>query len=57
YARGVVTVTTLEATKTLSKVASQRSKSVDKGKRYKRRKESKEKDIDSGFEDISTGFE
>ncbi|GJX64705.1 hypothetical protein Tco_0299048 [Tanacetum coccineum] len=33
------------------------SKSVDKGKRYKRRKESKGKDIDSGFEDISTGFE
>ncbi|GJV56609.1 hypothetical protein Tco_1457614 [Tanacetum coccineum] len=49
--------TTLEAAKTLSKVASQRSKSVDKGKRYKRRKESKGKDIDSGFEDISTGFE
>ncbi|GJT99751.1 putative ribonuclease H-like domain-containing protein [Tanacetum coccineum] len=40
-----------------SKVASQRSKSVDKGKRYKRRKESKGKDIDTGFEDISTGFE
>ncbi|GJR11618.1 uncharacterized mitochondrial protein-like protein [Tanacetum coccineum] len=37
-------------------VASQRSKSVDKGKRYKRRKESKGKDIDAGFEDISTGF-
>ncbi|GJU43981.1 hypothetical protein Tco_1201247 [Tanacetum coccineum] len=48
---------TLEAAKTLSKVASQRSKSVDKGKRYKRRKESKGKNIDSGFEDISTGFE
>ncbi|GKE30072.1 hypothetical protein Tco_1445456 [Tanacetum coccineum] len=48
---------TLEAAKTLSKVASQRSKSVDKGKRYKRRKESKGKDIDSGFEDISTCFE
>ncbi|GJZ36884.1 putative ribonuclease H-like domain-containing protein [Tanacetum coccineum] len=49
--------TTLEAAKTLSKVASQRSKSVDKGKRYKRRKESKGKDIDTGFEDISTSFE
>ncbi|GKD38654.1 hypothetical protein Tco_1258861 [Tanacetum coccineum] len=49
--------TTLEAAKTLSKVASQRSKSVDKGKRYKRRKESKGKDISTGFEDISTGFE
>ncbi|GJX34104.1 hypothetical protein Tco_0245661 [Tanacetum coccineum] len=45
--------TTLEAAKTLSKVASQRSKLVDKGKRYKRRKEFKGKD----FEDISTGFE
>ncbi|GKF69939.1 hypothetical protein Tco_0202996 [Tanacetum coccineum] len=52
-----ITPTTLEAAKTLSKVASQRSKSVDKGKRYKRRKESKGKDINSGFEDISTSFE
>ncbi|GKF60087.1 hypothetical protein Tco_0176873, partial [Tanacetum coccineum] len=52
-----ISPTTLEAAKTLSKVASQRSKSVDKGKRYKRRKESKGKDIDYGFEDISTGFE
>ncbi|GJR95444.1 putative ribonuclease H-like domain-containing protein [Tanacetum coccineum] len=52
-----ISPTTLEAAKTLSKVASQRSKSVDKGKRYKRRKESKGKDIDSGFEDINTGFE
>ncbi|GJZ62695.1 putative ribonuclease H-like domain-containing protein [Tanacetum coccineum] len=40
-----------------SEVASQRSKSVDKGKRYKRRKESKGTDINTGFEDISTGFE
>ncbi|GJZ22634.1 hypothetical protein Tco_0559673 [Tanacetum coccineum] len=47
-----ISPTTLEAAKTLSKVASQRSKSVDKGKRYKRRKEFKGKD----FEDISTGF-
>ncbi|GJX04936.1 retrovirus-related pol polyprotein from transposon TNT 1-94, partial [Tanacetum coccineum] len=30
---------------------------IDKGKRYKRRKESNGKDIDSGFEDISTDFE
>ncbi|GJR25967.1 hypothetical protein Tco_1102199 [Tanacetum coccineum] len=37
--------------------ASHRSKTVEKGKRYKRRKESKGKDIDTGFEDISTGFE
>ncbi|GKF06108.1 hypothetical protein Tco_0036776, partial [Tanacetum coccineum] len=34
-----------------------RSKSVYKGKRYKRRKESKGEDIDTGFEDIDTGFE
>ncbi|GJV03325.1 hypothetical protein Tco_1336894 [Tanacetum coccineum] len=47
-----ISPTTLEAAKTLSKVASQRSKLVDKGKRYKRRKEFKGKD----FEDISTGF-
>ncbi|GJY98528.1 hypothetical protein Tco_0515438 [Tanacetum coccineum] len=52
-----ISPTTLEAAKTLSKVASQRSKSVDKGKRYKRRKESKFEDISTGFEDISTGFE
>ncbi|GKA22959.1 putative reverse transcriptase domain-containing protein [Tanacetum coccineum] len=52
-----ISPTTLEAAKTLSKVSSQRSKSIDKGKRYKRRKECKGKDIDTGFEDISTGFE
>ncbi|GJR90757.1 hypothetical protein Tco_0214768 [Tanacetum coccineum] len=52
-----ISPTTLEAAKTLSKVASQRSKSVDKGKRYKRRKESKGKDIDSGFEEVNTGVE
>ncbi|GKF50222.1 hypothetical protein Tco_0146689, partial [Tanacetum coccineum] len=52
-----ISPTTLEAAKTLSKVASQRSKLVDKGKRYKRRKDSKGKDIETGFEDISTGFE
>ncbi|GJY39689.1 hypothetical protein Tco_0426053 [Tanacetum coccineum] len=52
-----ISPTTLEAAKTLSKVASQRSKSVDKGKRYKRRKDSKGKDIDTSFRDISTGFE
>ncbi|GKB12329.1 putative ribonuclease H-like domain-containing protein [Tanacetum coccineum] len=40
-----------------SDVASQRSKSVDKGKRYKKIKESKGKDINTGFEDINTGFE
>ncbi|GKA70925.1 putative reverse transcriptase domain-containing protein [Tanacetum coccineum] len=52
-----ISPTTLEAAKTLSKVASQRSKSVDKGKRYKRRKESKGKDISTGFEEVNTGFE
>ncbi|GKA10290.1 hypothetical protein Tco_0689723, partial [Tanacetum coccineum] len=52
-----ISLTTLKVAKTLSKVASQRSKSVDKGKRYKRRKESKGKDIDTGFKDISNGFE
>ncbi|GJS14518.1 hypothetical protein Tco_0408990 [Tanacetum coccineum] len=52
-----ISPTTLEAAKTLSKVASQRSKSVDKGKRYKRRKDSKGKDIDTCFEDISPSFE
>ncbi|GKE56268.1 hypothetical protein Tco_1495453, partial [Tanacetum coccineum] len=50
-----ISPTTLEAAKTLSKVASQRSKSVDKGKRYKRRKESKGKDISTGFEEVNTG--
>ncbi|GJT64182.1 hypothetical protein Tco_1015662 [Tanacetum coccineum] len=34
-----------------------KSESVDKGKRYKRRKESKRKDIDTSFKDISTSFE
>ncbi|GKB64422.1 hypothetical protein Tco_0920608 [Tanacetum coccineum] len=43
--------------KILSKVASQKSKSVDKGKIYKRRKESKGKDISTGFEEVNTGFE
>ncbi|GKB90718.1 hypothetical protein Tco_0962990, partial [Tanacetum coccineum] len=49
--------TTLEAAKILSKVASQKSKPVDKGKRYKRRKESKGKDISTGFEEVNIGFE
>ncbi|GJV11845.1 hypothetical protein Tco_1353386 [Tanacetum coccineum] len=52
-----ISPTTLEAAKTLSKVASQMSKSVDKCKRYKRRKESKGKDINSVFEEVNTGFE
>ncbi|GJR97935.1 hypothetical protein Tco_0270109 [Tanacetum coccineum] len=52
-----ISPTTLEAAKILSKVASQKSKSVDKGKIYKRRKESKGKDISTGFEEVNTGFE
>ncbi|GJT73869.1 hypothetical protein Tco_1033155 [Tanacetum coccineum] len=36
---------TLEAAKTLSRVASQKLKSIDKGKRYKRRKETKGKKV------------
>ncbi|GKB47334.1 hypothetical protein Tco_0898087 [Tanacetum coccineum] len=55
-----ISPTTLKAAKTLSKVASQKTKSVDKGKRYKRRKVSKGKDISTGLdidEDINTGFE
>ncbi|GKE59147.1 hypothetical protein Tco_1498332 [Tanacetum coccineum] len=52
-----ISLTTLEAAKILSKVASQKSKSVDKGKRYKRRKESKGKDISTGFEEFNNGFE
>ncbi|GJY75891.1 putative ribonuclease H-like domain-containing protein [Tanacetum coccineum] len=52
-----ISPTTLEAAKTLSKVASQKIKLVDKGKRYKRRKVSKGKDISTGFEDLNSGFE
>ncbi|GJY50725.1 hypothetical protein Tco_0441572, partial [Tanacetum coccineum] len=55
-----ISPTTLEAAKTLSKVASQKPKSVDKGRRYKRRKESKGKDINTGLDfeaEVSTGFE
>ncbi|GJZ11346.1 retrovirus-related pol polyprotein from transposon TNT 1-94 [Tanacetum coccineum] len=61
-----ISPTTLEAAATLSKVASQKPKSVDKGRRYKRKKESKRKEVNTGldfdaevstgFEDISTGF-
>ncbi|GJS43279.1 hypothetical protein Tco_0568322 [Tanacetum coccineum] len=45
-----ISPTTLEATKTLSKVASQKARSTDKGKRYKRRKMSKGKDIITGLD-------
>ncbi|GJS87494.1 ribonuclease H-like domain-containing protein [Tanacetum coccineum] len=61
-----ISPTTLEAAKTLSKVASQKARSIDKGRRYKRRKVSKGKDaeaevntdnirINTGSEDFSTG--
>ncbi|GKF61113.1 hypothetical protein Tco_0181167 [Tanacetum coccineum] len=55
----------MEAAKTLSKVASQKARSTDKGRRYKRRKISKGKDINTGLDaevevntskvDINTG--
>ncbi|GJS96580.1 putative ribonuclease H-like domain-containing protein [Tanacetum coccineum] len=55
---------TLEAAKTLSKVASLKSRSIDKGRRYKRRKETKGKkvvssldfqgEIDAGAEQVNT---
>ncbi|GJT05781.1 hypothetical protein Tco_0840243 [Tanacetum coccineum] len=40
-----ISPTTLEAAKTLSRVASQNPKSIDKGRRYKRRKETKGKKV------------
>ncbi|GKF17655.1 hypothetical protein Tco_0062573, partial [Tanacetum coccineum] len=56
---------TLEAAKTLSKVASLKSRSIDKGRRYKRRKETKGKkvvsildfqeEVDAGAEQVNTG--
>ncbi|GKF71473.1 hypothetical protein Tco_0207587, partial [Tanacetum coccineum] len=55
---------TLEAAKTLSKVASLKSRSIDKGRRYKRRKETKRKKVvssldfqekvDAGAEQVNT---
>ncbi|GKG42808.1 hypothetical protein Tco_0477106, partial [Tanacetum coccineum] len=47
---------TLEAAKTLSKVASLKSRSIDKGRRYKRRKETKSKKVVSSldFQDYDT---
>ncbi|GJU75803.1 hypothetical protein Tco_1272873 [Tanacetum coccineum] len=41
---------TLEAAKTLSKVASLKSRSIDKGRRYKRRKETKSKKVVSSLD-------
>ncbi|GJZ53639.1 hypothetical protein Tco_0608524 [Tanacetum coccineum] len=55
-----ISPTTLEAAKTLSKVASQKVKSTDKGRRYQRRKVSKGKDISTGLDveaEVSTGRE
>ncbi|GKF76396.1 hypothetical protein Tco_0225840, partial [Tanacetum coccineum] len=55
---------TLEAAKTLSKVASLKPRSIDKGRRYKRRKETKGKkvvssldfqeEVDAGAEQVNT---
>ncbi|GJR49345.1 putative ribonuclease H-like domain-containing protein [Tanacetum coccineum] len=44
-----ISPTTLEAAKTLSRVASQKPKSIDKGRRYKRRKETKGKKRESSL--------
>ncbi|GKF56273.1 hypothetical protein Tco_0166613, partial [Tanacetum coccineum] len=54
-----ISPTTLEAAKTLSKVASQKPKSIDKGRRYKIRKESKGKKVTTSLdfqEEVSTGY-
>ncbi|GKE94104.1 hypothetical protein Tco_1578959, partial [Tanacetum coccineum] len=51
---------TLEAAKTLSRVASQQPKSIDKGRRYNRRKETKGKKVVTSLdfqEEVSTGAE
>ncbi|GJX49188.1 hypothetical protein Tco_0276033 [Tanacetum coccineum] len=50
---------TLEAAKTLSKVASLKSRSIDKGRRYKRRKETKGKKVVSSldFQEDDAGAE
>ncbi|GJZ98596.1 hypothetical protein Tco_0671049 [Tanacetum coccineum] len=51
---------TLEATKTLSKVASLKPRSIEKGRRYKRRKEAKGKKVVSSLdfqEEVDTGAE
>ncbi|GJT80742.1 putative ribonuclease H-like domain-containing protein [Tanacetum coccineum] len=51
---------TLEAAKTLSKVASLKTRSIDKGRRYKRRKETKGKKVVSSLvfqEEVDAGAE
>ncbi|GJR76629.1 hypothetical protein Tco_0088994 [Tanacetum coccineum] len=53
-----ISPTTLEAAKTLSRVASQKPKSIDKGRRYKRRKETKGKKVVTSLdfqEEVSIG--
>ncbi|GJY00209.1 hypothetical protein Tco_0357227, partial [Tanacetum coccineum] len=53
-----ISPTTLEAAKTLFRVASQKPKSIDKGRRYKRRKEAKGKKVVTSLEfqeEVSTG--
>ncbi|GKF21960.1 hypothetical protein Tco_0074282, partial [Tanacetum coccineum] len=50
---------TLEAAKTLSRVASQKPESIDKGRRYKRRKETKGKKVVTSLdfqEEVRTGY-
>ncbi|GKA02172.1 hypothetical protein Tco_0674837 [Tanacetum coccineum] len=54
-----ISPTTLEAAKTLSRVASQKPKSIDKGRRYKRMKESKGKKVVTSLdfqEEVSIGY-
>ncbi|GKC82164.1 putative ribonuclease H-like domain-containing protein, partial [Tanacetum coccineum] len=45
-----ISLNTLEAAKTLSKVASLKTRSIDKGRRYKRRKEAKGKKVISSLD-------
>ncbi|GKF12645.1 hypothetical protein Tco_0050571 [Tanacetum coccineum] len=55
-----ISLNTLEAAKTLLKVASLKTKSIDKGRRYKRRKETKGKKVVSSLdfqEEVDTGAE
>ncbi|GJY24011.1 hypothetical protein Tco_0397669, partial [Tanacetum coccineum] len=54
-----ISTNTLEAAKTLTKVASLKLRSIDKGRRYKRRKETKGKKVVSSldFQEDNTGAE
>ncbi|GKD78829.1 hypothetical protein Tco_1341450, partial [Tanacetum coccineum] len=54
-----ISPTTLEAAKTLSRVVSQKPKSIDKGRRYKRSNETKGRKVVTSLdfqEEISTGY-